>query len=89
MKPIENTESAGAFAAKVSLPASVSVATVFGIELSDFVLILTAIYTFLLIVHKAYVMIQDFKHRENPCLPIENYKEHANTKFNHRSGPPP
>ena len=36
MKPIETTtESAGTLAAKVSLPASVSVATVFGIELSD------------------------------------------------------
>jgi len=55
MKPIENTESAGAFAAKVSLPASVFGGDRLWHRTVGFVLILTAIYTFMLIVHKAAV----------------------------------
>lgn len=59
------TESATAITAKLAPPASVSLATVMGYQVSELILWGTLIYTVLMIAHKAYVLckdvFQDFK----------------------------
>ena len=54
-------ESAATVAAKAALPAGVSLATIFGIPVSDAILWLTLIYTVLLILHKCMGIYKDFK----------------------------
>ena len=56
-------ESAGAMLAKAAPPASVSLATIAGVPISDLVLWATLIYTLLMIVHKAMSIWRDMR----PC----------------------
>lgn len=56
-------ESAGAMLAKATPPASVSIATIAGVPISDLVLWATLIYTLLMIVHKMMSIWRDMR----PC----------------------
>lgn len=63
----EHGESAAAIAAKLSPPAGISLATVFGLQVSDLVLWVTLIYTTLLICHKIYLIYKDIRNKpKNP-----------------------
>ncbi len=64
------TESAGAILAKLAPPASVTVASVAGMQISDIVLWATLIYTLLMIVHKMISMAQEitaWRHAKRNC----------------------
>jgi hypothetical protein len=54
-------ETATAVVAKSAVPVGVSLATFMGYQVSDLLVWLTLIYTFLLIVHKLYLMYSDFR----------------------------
>jgi hypothetical protein len=54
-------ETATAVVAKSAVPVGVSLATFMGYQVSDLLVWLTLIYTFLLIVHKLYLMYTDFR----------------------------
>lgn len=54
-------ESAGAMVAKAIPPASVSIATIAGVQVSDLVLWATLIYTMLMICHKALAIWRDLR----------------------------
>jgi len=54
-------ETTAAAAAKAALPVGVSVATIFGVQVSDVLVWMTLIYTVLLIVHKVWIMYKDFR----------------------------
>lgn len=58
-------ESAGAMVAKAAPPASVSIATVVGVPVSELVLWATLIYTILMICHKALAIWREL--REPTC----------------------
>jgi hypothetical protein len=55
------TETATAVAAKVAPPATVSLATVAGVQVSELVLWATLIYTVLMIGHKLYQIYKDLQ----------------------------
>lgn len=55
------TDTAAAIAAKVAPPATVSIATVLGIQVSELVLWATLIYTVLLIGHKLWQIIKEIR----------------------------
>jgi hypothetical protein len=55
------TETTAAIAAKLAPPATVSLASVMGVQVSELVLWATLIYTILLIGHKAWSIYKDFK----------------------------
>jgi hypothetical protein len=55
------TETAGAMVAKAAPPASISLATLAGIQVSELVLWATLIYTTLMIAHKLLTMWREFK----------------------------
>jgi hypothetical protein len=55
------TETAVATAAKVAPPASVSIATLMGVQVSELVLWATLIYTCLLIGHKLWQIIKEIQ----------------------------
>lgn len=55
------TETATAVAAKAAPPATVSIATLMGYQISELVLWATLIYTVLLICQKAYQMYKEIK----------------------------
>lgn len=54
-------ETTAAIVAKVAPPATVSLATVMGYQVSELVLWATLIYTVLLIGHKLWVIAQEFR----------------------------
>ena len=54
-------ETTAAITAKAALPVGVSLATVFGYQVSDILMWMTLIYTMLLIIHKVYLMYRDFR----------------------------
>jgi hypothetical protein len=54
-------ETAAAVAAKAALPVGVSLATIFGLQVSDLLMWMTLVYTILLIVHKVWLMFKDFR----------------------------
>ena len=54
-------ETTAAVVAKSAVPVGVSLATFMGYQVSDLLVWLTLIYTFLLIVHKLYLMYKDFR----------------------------
>lgn len=56
-----STETSTAIVAKVTPPATVSLATVMGYQVSELVLWATLIYTVLLIGHKIWSIYKDFK----------------------------
>lgn len=60
-------ESAGAMAAKALPPASVSIATIAGVPVSELVLWATLIYTLLMICHKSLAIWRDL--RSPTCKP--------------------
>lgn len=53
------TESGAAIAAKVTPPISVSIATVYGLQVSELLLWATLIYTVMMIGHKAWAIYRD------------------------------
>ena len=55
------TEGATAIVAKVAPPVTVSLATVYGYQVSELVLWATLIYTVLMILHKLYQIFREFK----------------------------
>ena len=64
-------ESAGTMAAKALPPASVSIATIAGMPVSDLVLWATLIYTVLMICHKSMAIWRDLR-RGPRCEPGES-----------------
>ena len=56
-----HTETTTAIVAKVAPPATVSLATVLGVQVSELVLWATLIYTVLLIGHKLWSIYKDLK----------------------------
>jgi hypothetical protein len=56
-----SAETAGAIVAKVAPPATVSLATIAGYQVSELVLWATLIYTVLLISHKLWQIIKELK----------------------------
>lgn len=54
-------ETVGGVVAKVAPPATVSIATVAGVHVSEIVLWLTAIYTALMIGHKTWQIIREIR----------------------------
>lgn len=59
-----SVETAAAVAAKIAPPVSVSLATLFGYQVNELVLLSTFVYTVLLILHKVYTMIHDVAGRQ-------------------------
>ena len=56
-----SAETAGTIVAKVAPPATVSLATIMGIQVSELVLWATLIYTILLISHKVWAIFKEIK----------------------------
>lgn len=57
----QTAENAGVIAAKLAPPASVSIATLFGLPVNELLLWATLVYTVLLIGHKLYAIYRDVK----------------------------
>ena len=63
----EYGESGLAVAAKLSPPAGISLATVFGVQVSELVLWATLLYTILMISHKIFLIYKDIRDKpKNP-----------------------
>ena len=58
---MSNSETTTAIVAKVAPPASVSIATVMGVQVSELVLWATLVYTIILIGHKLWSIYKDVK----------------------------
>jgi hypothetical protein len=58
---LDNDETVGAIAAKVAPPVTVSLATVYGYQVSDLVIWATLIYTLLMIGLKLYQIYKEIK----------------------------
>lgn len=58
---MSNSETTTAIVAKVAPPASVSLASVLGVQVSELVLWATLVYTVLLICHKLWSIYKDIK----------------------------
>jgi len=58
---LDNDETVGALAAKVAPPVTVSLATVYGYQVSDLVIWATLIYTLLMIGLKLYQIYKEVK----------------------------
>jgi hypothetical protein len=58
---LDNDETVGAIAAKVAPPVTVSLATVYGYQVSDLVIWATLIYTLLMIGLKLYQIYKEVK----------------------------
>ena len=56
-----SAETAGTIVAKVAPPATVSLATIMGIQVSELVLCATLIYTILLISHKVWAIFKEIR----------------------------
>ena len=54
-------ETTSTMVAKAAVPAGVSLATIFGYQVSDILVWATLIYTVLMILHKIYQMYKDFR----------------------------
>ncbi len=59
MNQINATESGGVVLAKLAPPASVTVASIAGLPVSELVLWVTLVYTLLMITHKLFAMYKD------------------------------
>jgi hypothetical protein len=59
------SESGIAVAAKLTPPAGISLATIFGMQVSELVLWATLVYTILMIGHKIYVIYRDVKSKQS------------------------
>jgi hypothetical protein len=58
---LDNDETVGAIAAKIAPPVTVSLATVYGYQVSDLVIWATLIYTLLMIGLKLYQIYKEVK----------------------------
>lgn len=58
---VTTTETAAAIVAKVAPPATVSLATVLGVQVSELVLWTTLVYTIILIGHKLWQITKEFR----------------------------
>jgi len=58
---LDNDETVGAIAAKIAPPVTVSLATVYGLQVSDLVIWATLIYTLLMIGLKLYQIYKEVK----------------------------
>lgn len=58
---VTTTETAAAIIAKVAPPATVSLATVLGVQVSELVLWSTLVYTIILIGHKLWQITKEFR----------------------------
>ena len=58
---LDNDETVGAIAAKIAPPITVSLATVYGLQVSDLVIWATLIYTLLMIGLKLYQIYKEVK----------------------------
>lgn len=58
---VGTTETASAVIAKAIPPATVSIATVLGIQVSELVLWVTLVYTIILIAHKLWQISKEFR----------------------------
>jgi len=58
---LDNDETVGAIAAKVAPPVTVSLATIYGYQVSDLVIWATLIYTLLMIGLKLYQIYKEVK----------------------------
>lgn len=58
---VTTTETAAAIIAKVAPPATVSLATVLGVQVSELVLWATLVYTIILIGHKLWQITKEFR----------------------------
>ncbi len=58
---VTTTETAAAIIAKVAPPATVSLATVLGVQVSELVLWATLVYTIILICHKLWQIVKELK----------------------------
>ena len=58
---LDNDETVGAIAAKIAPPVTVSLATVYGLQVSDLVIWATLIYTLLMIGLKLYQIYKEIK----------------------------
>lgn len=56
-----SADTVGAIVAKVAPPATVSLATIMGIQVSELVLWATLIYTVLLITHKVWTIFKEIR----------------------------
>jgi len=65
MSPDQSTETATAIAAKTAPPLGVSLATIAGMQVSEIILILTLVYTILMIGHKIYTIYTHVQDRKN------------------------
>lgn len=61
---MSNSETTTAIVAKVAPPASVSLATVLGVQVSELVLWATLVYTVLLIGHKLWSIYKDLQNKK-------------------------
>jgi hypothetical protein len=59
-------ESGVAIVAKITPPAGISLATVFGVQVSELLVWATLLYTVLLIGHKAYTIYKDIRNKPKP-----------------------
>ncbi|MGV1017447.1 MAG: hypothetical protein ACOYBW_08730 [Fluviibacter phosphoraccumulans] len=66
------TETASVIVAKVAPPASVSLAHMLGMPVSDLILWATLFYTLLLIIHKVIVMYRDLSKPAICVVPTEH-----------------
>jgi hypothetical protein len=60
----ETAETSAAIAVKLSPPASVSIATLAGYQVSELLMWATLLYTILMIAHKVYTMVYDVIERK-------------------------
>lgn len=74
MSTEHTTETAIAAAAKLVPPATVSIATVAGVQVSELVLWSTLIYTIIMIGQKLYHIYREIKHPE--CYPLKSNGEY-------------
>lgn len=58
---VGTTETGAAIIAKIVPPATVSIATVLGIQVSELVLWVTLVYTIILITHKLWQISKEFR----------------------------
>jgi len=61
---MSNTETTTVIVAKVAPPATVSLATILGVQVSELVLWATLIYTVLLIGHKLWLIYKDLQNEK-------------------------
>lgn len=71
-----SVETAATIVAKIAPPATVSIASVAGFQVSELLLWATLVYTVLMICHKLYSMVHDYtEHKREECERAGNCAE--------------